>query len=87
MSYHLPISVLKIIYETGLNRFQPVVNRSWSEPVRTGLVTAKKPEKTGLHRSGSVFWQFGIFKDRSWSQSKAFETGPDFQTLRTALRK
>ena len=89
MSYHLPISVLKITYETGLNRFQPVVNRSWSEPVRTGLVTEKnrkRPVYTGLVRFfGSLgFSRTGLGLGPRLSRPKT-ETGPDFQTLSKTL--
>ena len=57
-----------VLFPDGL-----VVSWSWSEPVKTGLVTAKKPEKTGLQRSGSVFRHFGNLEDRSRSRSEALE--------------
>jgi hypothetical protein len=80
------ISALKNIYETGFNQSQPVVNRSWSEPVRTGLVTGKnrkRPVYTGPVRFfGSLGTsRTGLGLGPRLSRPKT-ETGPDFQTLK-----
>ena len=61
------------------------MNRSWSEPVQTGLVTAKNRKR--LVHTGPVrfFAGFGIVRTglglglRRLRQKT--ETGPDFQTL------
>ena len=53
------------IAKTGPDWFRPVVNRFWSGPVRTSLVTAKKPQKTGLQWSSPVFCRFGENEDQT----------------------
>ena len=85
MSY-LPISTLKNIYETGLNWSQPVVNRSWSEPVRTGLVTAKNWKRPVYTGPVWFFGSLGISRTGLSLSPRLLrpktKTGPDFQTLR-----
>ena len=62
-----------------------MVNRSWSEPVRTGLVTAKnrkRPVYIGPVRffGGLGVWRTGLGLGPRPLRLKT-ETGPDFQSL------
>jgi hypothetical protein len=50
----------------------------WTSLDQSG--NCKRPEKTGLNRSGSIFWPSGNFEDRSWSQSYPFKAKDRDQT-------
>ena len=84
MSY-LPIFVLKNTYETGSDRFRPVVNWLRSEPVRTGFVTGKDRKRLVYTGPVRVFGSLGTLRTglglslRHLRQKT--ETGLDFQTL------
>ena len=79
------IYVPKNIIKTGLNWSGPVFNRSWSEPVETGLETAKDRKRPVY--CGSVRFFAGLQKMKTglglglWPLRLKTETGPDFQSL------
>ena len=73
------------IAKTGPDWFRPVVNRFWSGPVRTGLVTAKNRKRPVCNGPVRFFAGLGKMRTslglglRRWSLKT--ETGPDFQSL------
>ena len=77
--------VLKYIYLHLRTSTRPVVNWSWSEPVQTGLVTAKDCKRLVYTGPVQFFVGFGFLRTglslglRRLRQKT--ETGLDFQTL------